>query len=274
IAVVVLLLALLLALLVLPVRAEDVPVCAPGQPLTLSGSAPARAGLLLTFAGRVVGGGTADAAGQYALSLVVGAEPPGSYPVTIRLRDGGTVLRSLDCRVPDGSLSTQTPTPQIPAPQPATPAPSVAVEPFVQPVAQPTAAPTPIAPPATPLSSPTLTPAASSMTAVSQAMSTPALSLTVALRAGYDANQNRILDPDEGIAGLVVYVTDPLGQVLGQAVTDERGTVAIPVAAGAEQGQLTVSIPYFAVAQQVSAASPRPQAVVIPGQARLPAVLP
>jgi hypothetical protein len=106
--------------------------------------------------------------------------------------------------------------------------------------------------------------------------SSPALSVTVTvlLRAGYDANQNQILDPDEGIAGLVVYVADPMGRVLGQAMTNERGTVEIPVTVSDPQAQLTISIPYFSVAQVVSADQVRPQPVVIPGQARLPALLP
>jgi hypothetical protein len=273
---------LLLWLSIAPAQAQQSPetvVCWAGQPVRLTGQAPALSGLLLTFADRVVGGGTADAGGQYALTLVVGQEPPGTYAVTVQRRDGGAVLRRLLCQVPDGPMPRPSPTPLptvVPTALPLVPV-AAPVAPAVAPA--PTAdQPTPAAPSLAALStlapSPTVSPLAD--TPVPLPTSSPALSVTVTvpLRAGYDANQNQVLDPNEGIAGLVVYVADPMGRVLGQATTNERGTVEIPIAVSDPDLALTISIPYFSVAQVVGADNPRPQPVVIPGQARLPALLP
>lgn len=245
-------LVLLLALVgIVPARAEGL-ICSPSQPLTLRGQAPAQAGLLLVWAGRVVGGTTASPDGSYTLQLTVGAEAPGIYPVQVRLRDGHALVLDTACTVPDETLPTPTSaptTPPTPTPLPPTP---VAESPTLAAVAL--AAPTR---PATP----TLT-------------SVPVLSTTVRLRAGYDANQNGVVDLDEGIRGLQVYVSDDLGLLLGDGVTDERGVAQIPIAAPDPHAELSVTIPFFSVAQTVPATDPRPQPVIIPGPAALPAVLP
>ncbi|HEU4326248.1 MAG TPA: hypothetical protein VFS21_24120 [Roseiflexaceae bacterium] len=240
--------------LALPVRADAL-ICAPEQPVTLEGRAPARAGLLLSFGGRIVGGGSADATGRYQLVLSVGQEPPGSYPVLVRVRDSGAVVAETTCTVPDGMAHTLTPTTA------ATPTPSPAPL-AVVPTAVP---PTPVIASPTPVAAPTAVPASTSV---------PTLTTVVQWRAAYDANQNRTADLDEGIGGLAVYVTDDLGLLLGQGVTDARGAVQIPLALADPQAQLTVAIPFFSVAETVPAGSPRPQPVLIPGPAQLPAVLP
>ncbi len=253
-------LVVLLALaLALPAQVDAL-VCVPEQPVTLEGRAPARAGLLLSFGGRIVGGGSADAAGRYQLVLTVGQEPPGSYPVLVRVRDSGAVVAETTCTVPDEQAPSLTPT--------------AAATPTMSPTA-PTAAPTSI-PPTPVIASPTPAAAVAPDTAVGTPVSTsvPTSTTVVQWRAAYDANQNRTADLDEGIGGLAVYVTDDLGQLLGQGVTDARGVVQIPIALADPQAQLNVAIPFFSVAETVPAGNPRPQPVLIPGPAQLPAVLP
>ncbi|HEU4327413.1 MAG TPA: hypothetical protein VFS21_30020 [Roseiflexaceae bacterium] len=253
-------LVFLLALaLALPAQADAL-ICAPEQPVTLAGRAPARAGLLLSFDGRVVGGGSADATGRYLLVLTVGQERPGSYPVLVRVRDSGAVVAETTCTVPDGTAPTRMPT--------------TAATPTASPAA-PTATPTSVPPmPAVTSPTPAAGVALAAPTAAPTSTSVPTLTTVVQWRAAYDANQNRTADLDEGIGGLAVYVTDDLGQLLGQGVTDARGAVQIPLALADPQSQLTVAIPFFSVAETVPAGNPRPQPVLIPGPAQLPAVLP
>jgi hypothetical protein len=95
----------------------------------------------------------------------------------------------------------------------------------------------------------------------------------IVVRTGYDRNQNQVLDPDEGIRGLMVYVTDGRGQLIGQAMTDSSGVVQLTVQAVA-QYQLTVSIPYFAAASVVSAQQPRLEPILISQVAAVPGLLP
>lgn len=90
--------------------------CAPGRDIVITGSGPANAGVLIRFAGRVVGGGSIESTGQFALTLVIGREEPGSHRVTVEVRGTRQVLRSVICDVPIYSItatpaSRQTPTP-------------------------------------------------------------------------------------------------------------------------------------------------------------------
>lgn len=86
--------------------------CQPGNPFTVAGSAPPRAPLLLYFNGRAVGGGSAGLTGQFALTLTVGRERPGVYPISVRLRgDGREVLRTV-CEVTILPPRLTTPTPR------------------------------------------------------------------------------------------------------------------------------------------------------------------
>lgn len=82
--------------------------CTVGQPVTISGTGPANAGLLVRFAGRVVGGGSVGGNGTYSLTMVVGVELPGVHRVTIELRDTRQVIRELTCTIPPYTI---TPTP-------------------------------------------------------------------------------------------------------------------------------------------------------------------
>ena len=83
--------------------------------MTITGTGPANAGLLLRFAGRVVGGGSVDGSGNYSLTMVVGVETPGVHPVTIELRDRRSVLRELTCTIPPYTI-TPTPAQRITVP--------------------------------------------------------------------------------------------------------------------------------------------------------------
>lgn len=99
-------------------RAQDAPglTCAPGDTIAITGAGPARTGLLLRFGGRAVGGGVSDAAGAYRLTLQVGGERPGDYPVVIEVRETRELLQQLTCTVP-GTVPGATPRPAgTPAP--------------------------------------------------------------------------------------------------------------------------------------------------------------
>jgi hypothetical protein len=75
--------------------------CDLGAPVELRGSgAPRRSALLLFFDGRAVGGSTSDDAGNFAVTLRVGDEAPGRYPVEVRVRTGGALLLTRICVVP------------------------------------------------------------------------------------------------------------------------------------------------------------------------------
>lgn len=96
----------------------------------------------------------------------------------------------------------------------------------------------------------------------------------LALRTCYDRNQNEFCDIDEGIAGLTVYVTNgATGQLLGQALTDERGIATLTVRADAD-AQLDISVPYFAASQTTPARAPQLVPVMIRTVAPIPALLP
>lgn len=75
-------------------------VCAPNQPVEITGSGPAYAAFLLYFGERAVSGGTVDAEGNFVITLIVGRERPGPHTVSVRLRGDGTQLRELICDVP------------------------------------------------------------------------------------------------------------------------------------------------------------------------------
>lgn len=82
--------------------------CIVGQPVTINGTGPANAGLLVRFEGRIVGGGSVSGNGTYSLTMVVGVELPGIHAVTIELRDRRQVIRELTCTIPPYTI---TPTP-------------------------------------------------------------------------------------------------------------------------------------------------------------------
>jgi hypothetical protein len=101
----------------------------------------------------------------------------------------------------------------------------------------------------------------------------PRTSVPILVRTGYDRNQNRVLDPDEGIRGLMVYVTDSRGQVISQGMTDSSGIFQTTVQALA-QDQLTVTIPYFAAARIISAQQSSIDPILISQVAAVPGLLP
>ncbi|HEU4325396.1 MAG TPA: hypothetical protein VFS21_19790 [Roseiflexaceae bacterium] len=277
---------------------EETQLCPSGEPTLISGEAPATTALLLRFAGRVVGGGTVAADGRYQLTLTVGAEPPGRYPVVVARRSDGRALRTLTCVVPDGEAlrtlraasavptATQIPPTSTPAiaaqaPLPPTPAGPTATPAAIPPTPAATATPAPAGAPLAQIPPPTATPAQLAGVQVVELPPavTPALeaapvpqATTLTMRASYDRNQNKTGDVDEGIAGLTVVVSNAGGQLLGQALTDETGAAELTVRALPGE-RLTVAIPSFAVAQPVVAGA-QPQPVVISRVAPLPALLP
>jgi hypothetical protein len=74
--------------------------CLPGVPMLIRGNAPARAGLLLFFAKRAVGGGVADANGNFSLSLTIGNERPGEYQIAVYVRGSWQEVFRASCTVP------------------------------------------------------------------------------------------------------------------------------------------------------------------------------
>lgn len=133
------LLALLLTTSVLAQPLGPEQVCAPGQLVPVAGDgAPPRAALLLSWGGRIVGGGLARADGRYTLTLAVGRERPGSYDVAVVTRSEREVLQRFRCVVPGAG-----------APVPSSPQATLTA-----PAARPTAGPPPTPPP--PLLTPTV----------------------------------------------------------------------------------------------------------------------
>ncbi|HEU4328690.1 MAG TPA: hypothetical protein VFS21_36470 [Roseiflexaceae bacterium] len=123
--------------------------CVPGQTVTLVGTAPALAGLVVRFGDRIVAGAAVSRDGRYTIDLQIGQEPPGRHLVAIETRDPRSVVRLLTCVVPGAGDSAQraafaaaAPTP-LPLPAPAAlPAPSRAPVPVLPTAVLPT--PTPV----------------------------------------------------------------------------------------------------------------------------------
>lgn len=97
----------------------DVLACPRNQTITLRGDqAPPFQGLIVLFADLPVGGGVSDAAGRWQVPLRVN-EPPGIYPVEVRVRDSQQLLASMVCYVDVPLPATVVPSPtEIPSPTP------------------------------------------------------------------------------------------------------------------------------------------------------------
>ncbi|MBO9312580.1 MAG: lamin tail domain-containing protein [Chloroflexus sp.] len=97
----------------------DVLACPRNQTITLRGDqAPPFQGLIVLFADLPVGGGFSDAAGRWQIPLRVN-EPPGIYPVEVRLRDNQQLLARMVCYVDVPLPATVVPSPtEIPSPTP------------------------------------------------------------------------------------------------------------------------------------------------------------
>jgi hypothetical protein len=93
--------------------------CPRNQTITLRGDqAPPFQGLIVLFADLPVGGGVSDAAGRWQIPLRVN-EPPGIYPVEVRLRDNQQLLARMVCYVDVPLPATVVPSPtKIPSPTP------------------------------------------------------------------------------------------------------------------------------------------------------------
>lgn len=114
-------LAILALLLAIPLAQPLGPerLCAPGQLVNVTGDgAPPNRSLLITWAGRAVGGGVADRSGRYALTLAIGRERPGAYDVAVVTRESREALQRFRCLVPGAGVPTPAPATQRPAATP------------------------------------------------------------------------------------------------------------------------------------------------------------
>ncbi|WP_322490370.1 lamin tail domain-containing protein [Chloroflexus sp.] len=139
-------LASAIALAAQQVYAQPTPLACPrNQTVTLSGAnAPPLQGLIMLFAGQPVGGGFSDAAGSWQIPLRTN-EPPGIYPVEVRVRASQQVIASLLCYVnaPLPAMATLVPTDTPVASQPGSQPSPTATATSIATVPRPTQTPTP-----------------------------------------------------------------------------------------------------------------------------------
>jgi hypothetical protein len=74
--------------------------CSPNTVHLLSGRTTPDTQLLLKFGTRVVGGGTSDSTGFFAIPLKMGKEPHGDYTISVVTRIKSIVVATLPCVVP------------------------------------------------------------------------------------------------------------------------------------------------------------------------------
>lgn len=74
--------------------------CSPNTVHLLSGRTTPDTQLLLKFGIRVVGGGTSDSTGFFAIPLKMGKEPQGDYTISVVTRIKSIVVATLPCVVP------------------------------------------------------------------------------------------------------------------------------------------------------------------------------
>ncbi len=142
----------------------DVLACPRNQTITLRGDqAPPFQGLIVLFADLPVGGGVSDAAGRWQIPLRVN-EPPGIYPVEVRLRDTQQLLASIVCYV------------DVPLPATVVPSPTEIPSPTLTKTLSPSPTPTSVPRPTTAL--PTVPQATRTTTPPGQVTATPQLTIT------------------------------------------------------------------------------------------------
>jgi hypothetical protein len=74
--------------------------CSPNAVHLMSGRTTPDTQLLLKFGTRVVGGGTSDGTGFFAIPLKMGKEPQGDYTISVVTRIKNVVVATLPCVVP------------------------------------------------------------------------------------------------------------------------------------------------------------------------------
>ena len=74
--------------------------CSPNTIHLLSGRTTPDTQLLLKFGPRVVGGGTSDSTGFFAIPLKMGKEPQGDYTIAVITRAKNIIVATLPCVVP------------------------------------------------------------------------------------------------------------------------------------------------------------------------------
>ena len=106
----------------------------------------------------------------------------------------------------------------------------------------------------------------------------PPMVVPLTWRICYDLHANKACDPDEGVAGVLVYATDPAtGQIHGHVRTDARGVARFLWGVGADTfktAEVSLSAPLFQQVRLVRAAKPEPKPVMIARLGPLPALIP
>jgi hypothetical protein len=77
------------------------------MPVQIEGTGPVDTPLLLFFNQRAVGGTLSELNGFYSMTLIVGDERSGDYPVEVQVRGTRDIVRELICRVPNGTPSPE-----------------------------------------------------------------------------------------------------------------------------------------------------------------------
>ncbi|MFN3374632.1 MAG: lamin tail domain-containing protein, partial [Chloroflexus sp.] len=196
------------------VYAQPTPIACPrNQTVTLRGAnAPPLQGLLVLFTGQPVGGGFSDAAGHWQIPLRTN-EPPGIYPVEVRVRASQQVIASLLCYV------------DVPLPAVATLAPTDSPV-SGQPVSQPT--PTATATSIATVPRPTQTP-----TSVTRVPSTPTPATRVPSTPTSATRVPSTPTPTTGSTGTPVRVTNtPLPTATTGSAGVVPGRTPTPIPAG------------------------------------------
>ncbi|OAN47469.1 hypothetical protein A6A03_10345 [Chloroflexus islandicus] len=232
-------LASAIALAAQQVYAQPTPIACPrNQIVTLSGAnAPPLQGLIVFFAGQPVGGGFSDAAGSWQIPLRTN-EPPGIYPVEVRVRASQQVIASLLCyvEVPLPAMATLVPTDTPVASQPDSQPSPTATATSIATVPRPTQTPTPTTrgtstptpaaggtstPTPTTRGTSTLTPTVGSTVTPARATSTPSPTATSGSAGSVPART-----PTSVPAGLAVtLLIEPYDPNTSTTLNDERITL-------------------------------------------------
>lgn len=94
----------------IPYADFDQLICQPGATVALTGTTEPNTALLAFFADRAVGGSFSHSDGQYTITLRIGSERPGIYPVEVQMRSSRTLVDRWVCEVPGMPAVTPTAT--------------------------------------------------------------------------------------------------------------------------------------------------------------------
>lgn len=131
----------IVAVLATTAQAQTTQTCTPGAALILEGNAPAQASLVARFNARPVGGGLSDQSGHYRITLTIGQERPGTYPVSVEIRDSREIVQRLSCTVPGATSRPASTATSGPGSAPTVRPTTVSAAPTTAPTVRPTATP-------------------------------------------------------------------------------------------------------------------------------------